>query len=88
MVSSTTNKKHPHDAEPLMQPRVETDGGPWATHNMPCCVHSEYPAVYDLGTGMFHPSWKAQEEGWALVKLPRWARWLLNKYRMRNGMPR
>ncbi len=86
-MSDTTDKSF-HDAGPLMRPQVKTDGGPWATHNMPCCIHADSHAVYDLGTGIFHPSWKAQKEGWALVKLPGWACWLLKKYRMRNGPPR
>lgn len=61
----------------LMKPTVETDGGPWATHDMPCAVYQDKPAVLDLSTGMFHPSWRAQEEGWMLVRVPRWAKWIV-----------
>ena len=57
-------------------PTVETDGGPWATHNMPCPVLGPpHHAVLDIGTGIFHPSWKAQEQGWRLVlHRPWWKR--------------
>ena len=61
----------------LMKPTVETDGGPWAIHDMPCAIYQDKPAVLDLNTGMFHPSWRAQEDGWMLVKVPRWARWIV-----------
>ena len=50
-------------------PVVHTDGGPWATHDMPCPVLGPpHKAVLDLGTGVFHPSWEAQRQGWALIK--------------------
>ena len=51
------------------KPNIETHG-PIARHNQACAVlHSEnQPAVYNLGTGIFHPSWKAQEKGYRLIK--------------------
>lgn len=48
-------------------------------HDMPCPIHREEPAVLNLGDGIFHPSWKAQREGWMLIKPPRWIKWLLKK---------
>ena len=33
------------------KPTVETDGGPWAVHNMPCAVmYQEEKAVLDLNS--------------------------------------
>ena len=52
-------------------PTVEDFGGaPVAVHDMPCAVRwqSGDPAVLDISTGVFHPGWKAQEQGWRLVK--------------------
>lgn len=63
-----------------LKPVVMTDGGPWCKHNMPCAVYPDEHAVLQMNTGVFHPSWRAQREGWMLVKLPRWVqrivRWL------------
>lgn len=53
--------------------------GPVADHDMPCpvlhgykdelvTVPSEHSAV--LSSGVFHPSWEAQRQGWRLIKLP------------------
>lgn len=51
-------------------PDIVTDGGPWADHDMACPVYYlSKPAVLDLNTGVFHPSWKAQDQGWRLVKI-------------------
>ncbi len=50
------------------EPTVFTDGGPWATHDQRCAVLKGEPAVIDIGTGVFHPSWKAQSMGYRLVK--------------------
>ena len=71
----------------LFTPSIEFHG-PAAFHNMPCPVHhgyileneivlSEEPAV--LSNGIFQPSWKAQAEGYRIVKLPKakWKRLLL-----------
>lgn len=52
----------------LAKIKIETDGGPWARHNYPCPVHGDEPAVLNLDDGVFHPSWKAQDAGWMLVK--------------------
>jgi hypothetical protein len=63
----------------LMKPKVVTDGGPWAEHNMPCAVMNDEPAVLDGSTGVFLPSWKAQKDGWMLVRVPMWLRWLVRR---------
>lgn len=39
-----------------------------AEHDQCCPVHWKEPAVLDMSTGIFNPSWKAQDEGWTLVK--------------------
>lgn len=50
------------------RPTVVTDGGPWATHDMPCCIcHQTEHAVLNLNEGVFQPSWKAQKKGWKLI---------------------
>ena len=62
----------------LLRIDILTDGGPWADHNYPCPVYREEHAVLDLSTDTFHPSWKAQSEGYMIVKIERlWARRLL-----------
>ncbi len=63
--------------EDLLIPIIDTDGGPWAKHNKPCPVFQDEHAVFDLNIGIFLPSWKAQREGWILVKVPRWLRWFI-----------
>ncbi len=64
-----------------LEPTIITDGGPWAEHNMPCAVKQSEPAVLDLGTGIFMPSWEAQRDGWMLIKAPKWLRGFLKRYR-------
>lgn len=67
----------------LMQPEVLSDGGPWAIHNMPCCVHSQEKAVLNLNSGVFGPSWKAQREGYRLIKIdPRshFVKWIVERF--------
>ena len=63
----------------LLKIKVLTDGGPWAMHNYPCPVYSDEPAVLEIHDGVFHPSWKAQSEGWALVKTSGWRGWVIKK---------
>lgn len=53
---------------PLSQPTIQTDGGPWAEHDMPCAVCRERHAVLILGTGRFAPCWTCQGNGWQLAK--------------------
>ena len=64
----------------LLVPKIVTDGGPWALHNMPCAIDRQEHAVLELSTGIFLPSWKAQRDGWRLVKAPQWLRWFLRFY--------
>jgi hypothetical protein len=52
------------------RPTVINDGGPWATHDMPCSVyHQTEHAVLNLNKGVFEPSWKAQKKGWKLIQV-------------------
>jgi len=58
------------DQPKIHHPKVVTDGGPWATHDMACAVYSgSKPAVIDLNQGVFFPSWEAQSKGWRLIKV-------------------
>lgn len=57
----------------LFQPTVITDGGPWASHNMPCAVCRKESAVLDLNTGIFHPCFTCQQK-YELRELPKWKR--------------
>lgn len=62
----------------LLHATIVTDGGPWATHDMPCAVRRDVPAVLDLNSSVFHPSWEAQADGWLLIRLRQsWLRSLL-----------
>lgn len=63
----------------LLKPKVITDGGPWAHHNMPCAIYNDEHAVLDLNGNVFMPSWKAQKEGWKLIKINNWRHKLLWK---------
>jgi len=51
----------------LLQPKIVTDGGPWANHNMPCAVCGKAHAVLDLSTAIFHPCRFCAKE-WVLKK--------------------
>ena len=66
----------------VWKPTIVSDAGPWATHNMPCPIYYNkgVKAVLDLGSGIFLPSWKAQREGYMLVKVPKYLRWFMKKY--------
>jgi hypothetical protein len=52
--------------------KMETDGGPWVSHDYPCPVYSHLNSVYDMDKGIFQPSWVAQERGWHLIKTDTW----------------
>lgn len=60
-----------------VDPQLEFHG-PTATHRMPCAVLGQSQnAVYNCNLGVYQPSWRAQQQGWQLVKVkPRW-QWLL-----------
>jgi hypothetical protein len=65
----------------LAEIKIETDGGPWCTHNMPCPIFRDKHAVLNMNTGVFHPSWHAQESGWKLVKADtRVGKWILRRF--------
>lgn len=57
------------------------DLGICVDHDQACAVyHTEgvQPAVIELNTGVFQPSWKAQQEGWRLVQAKtKFQRWLI-----------
>ena len=56
-------------------------GSPFAEHNMPCPIFwTEEKAVYNLSTGIFHPSRAAKSFGWRLVKCDNWFRKKLIKW--------
>ncbi len=55
----------------LFEPTVEFHG-PTAIHDMPCAVYRDKSAVLDCNTGIFHPSWCAQMDGWHLVRATNW----------------
>lgn len=65
-------------SEPLLKVEVHTDGGPWAAHNYPCPCCFQRHAVLDVGSGRMSPCWECQQQGWKLVKLSRFWRWLLS----------
>lgn len=53
----------------LLKLEVENHGIA-ADHNMPCCVFTETePAVFNCNIGIFEPSWKAQAEGFTLLRI-------------------
>lgn len=63
-----------NDCSTVFVPTVDDhDSGLVADHNMPCIVQNGVyrdvePAVIDLNSGIFHPSWRAQRDGWFLVR--------------------
>jgi hypothetical protein len=69
----------PDDCARPMEPTVK-EYGPLLTHNMPCAVYVEEHAVLNCNSGVFAPSWRAQREGYMLIKPPRWMRRLLSRY--------
>lgn len=58
------------------------DWGMGYAHDMPCAIyHDTNHAVLNSNIGVFEPSWKAQGEGWRLVKAnTKFQKWLLNKF--------
>ena len=63
----------------LLKPTIDS-WGIYATHNMPCCVYRDEPAVIVMGEGVFIPSHKARREGWMLVKVPKWLKWFFKRF--------
>ena len=61
----------------LAEIKIITDGGPWATHNMPCPICMKEKAILSLHNGQFQPCWKCQKTGYITLKLPQWlAEWI------------
>jgi hypothetical protein len=62
------------------EPKILNLGLP-VFHDMRCCVAPGEPAVYRTNDGVFLPSWKAQGEGWKLVRARNWfQRWILRAF--------
>lgn len=57
-------------------PNIEHHGL-FAFHDQACAVHHREPALFNCNTGVFEPSWKAQTEGWRLVRAQTWFHRLL-----------
>lgn len=53
------------------EPTVDNHGI-FARHDQRCAVYSGEHAVLNLNEGIFHPSWKAQRDGWRLVYANTW----------------
>jgi hypothetical protein len=68
----------------LLEPTIVSDGGPWAHHDMPCCVYRDQPATLDLSSGIFLPGASARDDGWMLIKPPWWLRPILRRYEPGN----
>lgn len=67
------------DGVRVREPRVLTDGGPWASHDVACPVCSINHAILDLHFGIFTPCDFCSSVGWALVCVrPRRARRIKN----------
>lgn len=71
------------DCSTFFVPTVDDhDSGLVATHNMPCGVmngvyRDSESAVIDLSSGVFFPSWRAQRDGWFLIRArSRWQRFV------------
>lgn len=53
------------------------DHGIVVSHNMPCPICGQEPAVLQCNVGVFAPGWKCQGKGWRTLKLHPFARWIL-----------
>lgn len=61
------------DCSTVFVPTVDDHGLGLVAHNMPCIVQNGVyrdvePAVIDVNSGIFHPSWRAQRDGWFLIR--------------------
>ena len=63
----------------MLVPTIENHGI-YATHNMPCAVCRQRKAVLDCNTWIFQPCWECRCNGYATVKLSRWAMFLRNYF--------
>lgn len=62
-------------AEELLSPKIENHGL-FATHNMPCSICRQAPAVYDCNQDYFQPCWRCQEQGWVTCQQSNFLKWL------------
>jgi hypothetical protein len=63
----------------MHQPKIEQHG-PIVIHDMCCPVYFHRPAVFDMKSGVFLPSWEAQRDGYILLTVKNsWLRKLLLK---------
>jgi hypothetical protein len=74
-------------SDPLLRPTIKVVG-PASLHNMPCAIYGRQFAVLDTTYKIFNPSWTAQEQGWRLVKLPKWLCKLARRYETPNVFTR
>lgn len=70
-VGALVEAKHPMDIQWACL-------GMTSVHNMPCAVIPSQHAVHVGNTGVFHPSWEAQREGWVLRRVRPGRQWLFN----------
>lgn len=62
------------------EPIIEIHG-PVAFHDQRCCILPGESAVYYFNDGVFYPSWRAQADGWRLVRAKtRFGRWVLSLF--------
>jgi hypothetical protein len=67
------------------EPQVENHGI-FAEHDQCCAVYWAESAVLGLSRGIFEPSWKAQQDGWQLVRArTKFQRWLVRTF-LRTGV--
>ena len=62
-------KNYGKDIMELAKIEIETDGGPWAFHNMPCSVCGREHAILELWSGHFQPCPSCQKKGFILVDI-------------------
>lgn len=57
----------------LAEVKIEAIGMGLVTHNYPCPIwFTSEKAVYANPDGHFLPSWRAQKEGWRIIKCDSW----------------
>jgi hypothetical protein len=62
----------------MIPPTINDYGGaPVATHDHACAVCLKRPSVLNISTGRMDPCWGCQSEGWQVVRLSRFWRWVL-----------
>jgi hypothetical protein len=71
---------------PMHTPVVDTDGGPWAEHDMACPVCWENKAMLNLHNGVFFPCDSCREKGWEIgrIRVKRVQRWFNQRFAHRS----